>query len=117
MRFSDLIFPLSLSLAVASVSVGVVDRRATFTPQNMCDAQKLSHLTGETVPKNASHFLLSTSKEPGTCWCKVSSFGRGTLMNSSCSVPQNAEGWFGSKREIEDRLPVAYYVPVLWRGD
>jgi hypothetical protein len=38
-------------------------------------------------------------------------------MNSSCSVPQNAEGWFGSKREIEDRQPVAYYVPVLWRGD
>jgi hypothetical protein len=40
MRFSDVIFPLSL--AVATVSAGVVNRRAAFTLQNGQDAQKLN---------------------------------------------------------------------------
>jgi hypothetical protein len=60
MLFSDIIFPLSL--AVATVSAGVVDCRATFTlpGQNVHDAQQLNQqfqgltasskcMTGETV--------------------------------------------------------------------
>ena len=40
MRFSNVIFPLSLT--VATVSAGVVNRRAAFTLQNGLDAQKLN---------------------------------------------------------------------------
>ena len=40
MRFSAVIFPLSL--AVATASAGVVNRRAAFTLQNGLDAQKLN---------------------------------------------------------------------------
>ena len=40
MRFSNVIFPLSLT--VVTVSAGVVNRRAAFTLQNGLDAQKLN---------------------------------------------------------------------------
>ena len=40
MRFSDVILPLSLT--VATVSAGVVNRRVAFTLQNGLDAQKLN---------------------------------------------------------------------------
>src|ERR1700735_4484234 len=40
MRFSDIIFPLSLT--IGTVSAGVVNRRAAFTLQNGLDAQALN---------------------------------------------------------------------------
>jgi hypothetical protein len=61
MRFSDVIFPLSLT--IATVSAGVVDRSADFTLQDGLDAQELNRqfqglntssecMTGETACVN-----------------------------------------------------------------
>ncbi|KAN0127309.1 hypothetical protein V8E53_014876 [Lactarius tabidus] len=101
MRFSDII--LLLSSAVATVSVGVVDASATFTPQNVCDAQKLSQgLTNETTPKQCVALPLVNKQ--------------GARYGAPCDTPQDAEAQIGGKREIEDRQKLDY-VPALWKDN
>ena len=83
MRFSAVIFPLTLT--AATVSAGVVDRRAAFTLQNALDAQVLNQqyqgltissicTSGETACINGQlaqcvgdEFVLSSCPSPLQC--------------------------------------------------
>jgi hypothetical protein len=118
MRFSDII--LLLSSAVATVSVGVVDASATFTPQNVCDAQKLSQgLTSETTPKQC--VALPLVNKQGARYGLVVKLLRfeedaNEQPSAPCDTPQDAEAQIGGKREIEDRQKLDY-VPALWKDN
>jgi len=134
MRFSDIIFPLSLT--VATVSAGVVNRRAAFTHQNGLDAQALNRkfqdltassacTTGETACVNGqlaqcvgNTFALSSCSASLQCVALPLVNKPGTSV--TCDTPQDAatrisatgaQGGLLGKREIEEREAAE---PVIW---
>ncbi|KAH9019136.1 hypothetical protein EDB85DRAFT_2009654 [Lactarius pseudohatsudake] len=107
MRFSDVIFPLSL--AITTVSAGVVNRRAAFTLQNGLDAQGLNRKFQSLTP--------DSSCTDGENACVNGQLGQcvgGKFVLFSCSAPLQCialplvnkpgtrAGLLG-KREIEER--------------
>jgi len=126
MRFSDVIFPLSLT--VATVSAGVVDRRAAFTLQNGLDAQKLNQqfqtltasstcTSGETACVNGqlaqcagNKFSLSSCAATLQCVALPLVNKPGTSV--TCDTTQDAQtriaatgatGGLVGKREVDER--------------
>ncbi|KAH8984055.1 hypothetical protein EDB92DRAFT_1803417 [Lactarius akahatsu] len=80
MRFSDVIFPLSL--AFTTVSAGVVNRRAAFTLQNGLDAQTLNRKFQSLTP--------DSSCTDGESACVNGQLGQcvgGKFVLFSCSAP------------------------------
>jgi len=80
MRFSDIIFPLSLS--VAMVSAGVVNRRAAFTLQNGLDAQALNSKFQNLTASSAC-----TAGESACINGQLAQCVGDTFALSSCSAP------------------------------
>lgn len=80
MRFSDVIFPFSL--AVATVSAGVVDRRAAFTLQNGLDAQALNQKFQGLTASSAC-----TTDETACVSGQLAKCVDGKFVLFSCSAP------------------------------
>src|SRR6266702_1843456 len=80
MRYSDVIFPLSL--AVATVSAGVVDRRAAFTLQNGLDAQDLNRKFESLTPGSAC-----TEGESACVNGQLAQCASGKFVLFSCAAP------------------------------
>ncbi|KAH9038264.1 hypothetical protein EDB84DRAFT_1560385 [Lactarius hengduanensis] len=126
MRFSDVIFPLSL--AVTTVSAGVVNRRAAFTLQNGLDAQALNRKFQSLTPDSSctdgenacvngqlgqcvgGKFVLFSCSAPLQCIALPLVNKTGTSV--TCDTPEDAaaridatgaKGGLLGKREIEER--------------
>jgi hypothetical protein len=78
MRFSDLVFSISLA---AAVSAGVVDRRAAFTLKNGQDAQALNRKFQSLTPGSAC-----TNGEQACIQTKLAQCVGGKFALSSCAA-------------------------------
>ncbi|KAI9450719.1 hypothetical protein BJY52DRAFT_1125753 [Lactarius psammicola] len=80
MRFSNIIFPLSFT--VATVSAGVVNRRAAFTLQNGLDAQALNRKFESLIPSSAC-----TDGETACVNGQLAQCASGRFALFSCAAP------------------------------